>query len=235
MRYILLVAGKGTRLHPLTLDCPKCLYSLDNNYSILQRIIDMIRKYDKNADIITVVGFMADKIKNEITGTKFIDNPFYDITNSIASLWFCKDYLEDEVIIINGDIVMESNVFKDIIVKKFDYPLVLIDSSIKDGDYNVEIQDDNILIMSKELVNHYGEYAGITKIDKNTVRLLKKEIEKMIINKYYNQWYETALVQLIFHNNLNLKYEDISKYKWTEVDCVDDLLKAKNIHRKDKL
>ena len=233
MIYILLCAGKGTRLHPLTFNNPKCLFSLDENYSILQRMIDLIRKHDKDAEIISVVGFLADKIKSIITKTKFIDNPFYDITNSIASLWFCKNYLDDDVTIINGDIVMESNLIKDIVIKKYDYPLVLIDSSIKDGDYNVQIQDDNILVMSKELKNYHGEYAGVTKIDKNTIKLFREEIEKMIINKHYDQWYETALVQLIFDNDLKLKYKDIANYEWTEVDCVDDLLKAKNIHRKD--
>jgi len=231
MIYILLCAGKGTRLHPLTFNNPKCLFSLDENYSILQRMIDLIRKYDKDAEIITVVGFLADKIKSIIVETKFIDNPFYDITNSIASLWFCKNYLDDDVTIINGDIVMESNLIKDIVVQKYDYPLVLIDSSIKDGDYNVQVQDDNILVMSKELKNYHGEYAGVTKIDKNTIKLFKEEIEKMISDGHYDQWYETTLVQLIFDNDLKLKYIDIDEYQWTEVDCVDDLLKAKSIYK----
>jgi len=58
MIYVLLCAGKGTRLHPLTFNNPKCLFSLDENYSILQRMIDNIRKYDKNAEIITVVSVL---------------------------------------------------------------------------------------------------------------------------------------------------------------------------------
>jgi choline kinase len=236
MKYIILAAGCGTRLHPLTLNCPKCLFSLDENYSILQRMIDNILQYDSKAEIITVVGFMSDKIKNVITNTKFVDNPFYNVTNSIASLWFCKDYLFEDVTIINGDIVMEQSLIKDIVIQKYDYPLVLIDSSIKsNGDYNVQVQDENILVMSKELQNYYGEYAGITKINRATISLFKNEIEKMIAAGQYDQWYETVLVQLIFNNNLQLKYKDISQYQWTEVDCVNDLLKAKNIHRKDKI
>lgn len=235
MKYIILAAGKGTRLHPLTLSCPKCLFNIDTDYSILQRMIDNINKYDENAEIITVVGFMHDKIQEQILGTKFIYNPFYEVTNSIASLWLAREYLNDAVTIINGDVVMDSNLINDIIVKQYDYSFVLLDSSIKsNGDYNVQIQDDNVLVMSKELVDYYGEYAGITKIDKNTIGLLKNEIEKMVSDGYYNQWYETALVQLIFNNNLVLKYKDISNYKWTEVDCVDDLLLAKSIHKNNK-
>jgi choline kinase len=226
----LLAAGKGTRLHPLTFNCPKCLFNIDKNYTIIQRIIDLIHKYDNDAHVVTVVGFMYQNVKEQVNGTEFIYNPFFNVTNSIASLWMTKEYLNNEVTIINGDIVTDSNLIKDIVVKSFDYPLVLLDSSIKsNGDYNVQVHEDEVLVMSKELNQYYGEYAGITKIDKYTVKRFKKEIENMIDNGLYDQWYETALVQMIFNNNLKLKFKDVCDYEWTEVDCVDDLVKAKSI------
>lgn len=234
MRYIILAAGKGKRLHPLTLSCPKCLFNLDENYTILQRMIDKIRLYDDKAEIITVIGFMSDMIKDKIKGTKFIYNPFYDVTNSVASLWMVKEHLYDEVTIINGDIVIDSQLTRDVLVKSYDYPLVLIDSSVKsNGDYNAQVQDDNVLVMSKELSQYYGEYAGVTKIDKNTIGLFRNEVEKMVSDGYYDQWYENVLVQLIFNSNFKLKYKDVCDYQWTEIDCVDDLLKAKSIHQKE--
>jgi len=52
-----------------------------------------------------------------------------------------------------------------------------------------------------------------------------------MVNKgYYDQWYENALVQMIFMHNFKLKYFDVCDYHWTEVDNVDDLLNAKQIH-----
>jgi choline kinase len=234
LNYIVLAAGVGRRLHPLTLSCPKCLFNLSEDYSILQRMIDKIKKYDSEARIVTVIGFMNEMIKDKITGTEFVYNPFFEVTNSVASLWFVKDYLNDEVTIINGDIVMDSQLVQEVLVKSFEYPLVLLDSSVKsNGDYNVQVQDDNVLVMSKELNQYYGEYAGVSKIDKGTIQLFKAEIEKMISDGYYDQWYENVLVQLIFNSNLRLKYKDIKDYEWTEVDCVDDLLKAKSIQLKE--
>lgn len=234
MRYIILAAGKGVRLNPLTLLYPKCLFELGNGYSILQRMIDQILLYDKEAEIITVIGFMAETIKQKISKTKFVYNPFYAVTNSIASLWFAKDYLCNDNVIINGDIVLNSKLIEDVLVKPFDYPLVLLDATTKkDGDYNVQIQKDNVLIMSKELKNYYGEYAGVTKIDKGSIGLFKEEIEKFISEGYYDQWYENIFNQLIFNNNFELKFKDISYYDWTEIDCVDDLIKAKNIFYND--
>jgi choline kinase len=235
MKYIILAAGKGVRLNPLTLLYPKCLFELGNGYSILQRMIDQILLYDKEAEIITVIGFMADTIKQKICKTKFVYNPFYNITNSIASLWFAKEYLcDDNITIINGDIVLNSGLTKDVLVKRFDFPLVLLDATIKkDGDYNVQVQNDNVVIMSKDLQNYYGEYVGVVKINKDSVGLFKEEVEKTIAEGYYDQWYENVFNQLIFNNNFELKFKDVSSYDWTEIDCVDDLIKAKNIFYND--
>ena len=112
---------------------------------------------------------------------------------------------------------------------------VLLDSSIRtSGDYNVEISEDKVLVMSKELKTYYGEYAGVTKLDRKSALLLKDEMEVMVEEGYYDQWYENALVQMIFKNNFELYYHDISSYEWTEVDEVNDLILAKNIHLKEK-
>lgn len=232
MTYIILVAGKGARLHPLTLNQPKSLYKLDKNTTVLKRMVNLIKKYDSQAEIVVVVGFMNQMIKKEVEGVIFVDNPFYQVTNSIASLWFAKDYLDsDNVVIINGDIVMEEAVIEEILCKKVEKPVVCIDSGIKyDGDYNVQVNGEKILVMSKELDSYYGEYAGVTKLDRESAVKLKICIADMIANEMYDQWYENALVQMIFNEDFQLYYEDIKDYKWTEVDCVDDMLLAKQIH-----
>ena len=54
--YIILSAGKGVKLQPLTLNHPKSLYKLDGKTTILQRLVRMIRKYDAGAEIVVVVG-----------------------------------------------------------------------------------------------------------------------------------------------------------------------------------
>ena len=87
--------------------------------------------------------------------------------------------------------------------------------------------------MSKELDNYYGEYAGVTMLDRESSVLMKKEMESMVEEGFYDQWYENALVQLIFKNDFKLYYIDITNYDWTEVDSVNDLLLAKRIHTQE--
>ncbi len=235
MKYIFMVAGKGTRLQPLTLKHPKSMYKLDENTTLLQRMVKLIKKHDTEADIVVVTGHMHRAIENQIEGAAFVYNPFFEVTNSIASLWFAREHLDaDNVVLIDGDIVMSDELVRDVMCKPVDKPFVLVDSSIKtDGDYNVEVSGDQVLVMSKDLDNYYGEYAGVTKLDNNSSLQMRKEMDSMIEEGFYDQWYENALVQLIFKNDFKLYYTDISNYEWTEVDSVNDLLLAKRIHTQE--
>lgn len=232
MKYIFMVAGKGSRLQPLTLKCPKSMFKLDENTTLIQRMVHLIRKHDVEADIVVVTGHMHKSIEDALEDVTFVYNPFFEVTNSIASLWFAKEHLDaEDIVLIDGDIVMSDDLMREIVCVPENKPSVLVDSSIKmDGDYNVEVSGDHVLVMSKDLDNYYGEYAGITKLDRESAQLMKEELEAMVEEGYYDQWYENALVQLIFKNDFKLYYHDICNYNWTEVDCVSDLIVAKNIH-----
>jgi len=91
--------------------------------------------------------------------------------------------------------------------------------------------DNHIVVMSKGLNEYHGEYAGIAKLDRDSARLLRDEIEYMINQGQYELWYEEALVQLIFEKNFILFFDDVCDYEWTEIDSVNDLLLARKIHQ----
>lgn len=236
MKYIFLVAGKGSRLKPLTSDMPKSMFKLGQDTTLIERMINLIRKHDRDADIVVVTGHKHKIIEQSLTDVTFINNPFYEVTNSIASLWFAKEHLDTEnVVLIDGDIVMSEKLVGEVVCKKTERPLVLLDSSIsQDGDYNVQVAGKRVLVMSKDLDHYFGEYAGITKLDRKSALAMRTEIESMVDGGYYDQWYENALVQMIFRDDFELFYTDISAYEWTEVDDVSDLIHAKNIHMSEK-
>ena len=235
MTYIILAAGKGSNLQPLTLKYAKTSFKLDENTTVLQRMVRSIRKNDKNAEIVVVVGYKADDIKAELDGenVKFVMNPFYEVTNSISSVWFARDYLEREnVAIVHGDVVFSDELISTYLVKPTDRPYVLVDSSYScPGAYNAVIKDDQVLVMSKKLENYTAKYCCMTKLDPVSSRLMKEEIDSMINENMYDQYFEDSLVQMIMFHDFQLFCEDISGGKWAEVDSVDDLLAAQDIHR----
>ena len=238
MTYIILAAGKGNNLQPLTLKYAKTSYKLDEETTVLQRMVRSIRKKDKDAEIVVVVGYKADDIKTELDGenVKFVMNPFYEVTNSISSLWFARDYLDREnVTILHGDVVFSNQIIDEHLVRPTDYPYVLVDSSIeKPGAYNVVSQNKQVHVMSKKLENFTSKYCCMTKLDPVSSRLLKEEMDSMINGNMYDQYFEDVLVQMIMFHDFQLFCEDISGKKWAEIDTVDDLLTAQEIHRSAK-
>ena len=234
--YIILAAGKGQNLQPLTLKYPKTSFRLDEKTTVLQRMVRSIRRYDKNAEIVVVVGYLSDAIRQELAddNCKFVENPFFEVTNSISSVWFARQYLEREnVSIVHGDAVFSEKIVENYLCKETDHPYVLVDSSKAEvGSYNAVIRDSQVLVMSKKLETFSAKYSCMTKLDAVSARLLKEEIDSMIHNNMYDQFFEDSLVQLIMFHDFQLFAEDISGKAWSEVDTVDDLLNAQQIHNK---
>ena len=233
MNYIILAAGLGTRLHPFTKNLPKCMLQLGNGESVIQRMIRLIKKHDPNNIITIVTGFKRDDVEKSLLGCEYIYNPFYSVTNSISSLWFARAKLNATTIIMNADIVVSEKLFKHMIELP-DKDVVFVDSSIKEaGDYNVQTNENYVVVMSKQLDSYYGEYAGITKLTHASAKLLCIEICTIIDEGGINEWYENALVQLILRSEFRLGYIDIADFNWTEIDSVNHLLQAREIQAKD--
>lgn len=234
MVYVILAAGMGTRLHPFTKTLPKCMLQIGGGETIVQRMVRLIRTADPGARTVVVTGFRGTEIEGSVSGCEFVSNPFYAVTNSIASLWFARDALQDEVTIINGDIVLSERLFRHLVsLRGRDF--VLLDSSVKkDGDYNVQTSGDDVVVMSKTLETYFGEYAGVTRLTKGSAALLREEIGRMVDDGSFNEWYENALVQMILNAEFRLKYVDAAEYEWTEVDSVNHLLLARRIQELDR-
>ena len=234
MTYIILAAGKGNNLQPLTLKYAKTSFKLDEETTVLQRMVRSIRRLDKNAEIVVVVGYRANDIKAELDGenVKFVNNPFYEVTNSISSVWFARDYLEREnVAILHGDVVFSDEILKNYVTVPTDQPYVLVDSSCdKPGAYNAVVKDGQVLVMSKKLEHYSAKYCCLAKLDPVSSRLLKEEVDSMIYSNMYDQYFEDGLVQMIMFHDFQLFCKDIAGEKWSEVDTVDDLLAAQEIH-----
>lgn len=235
MNYIVLAAGRGTRLHPLTLSYPKSSYLLGEGTTVLQRTVRMINSCDPSARVIVVTGFQRDKVERQLAGEgcETVFNPFYAVTNSAASLWFARDALDGGAVVINGDVVLDREAMS-YVCGPIERAEILLDSSIRsNGDYNVQVNGDRVLVMSKELSDPFGEYVGVTRLDAPSARAFRETLEETIAEEMYDQWYENVLVYMVFQREFPLGWHDVSDRRWTEVDTVDDLLLAKQIYESD--
>lgn len=239
MTYIVLAAGKGQNLYPLTLKYPKTSYKLDSKTTVLQRLVRSIRKYDRKAEIVVVIGYLADHVRQELLdeNVKFVFNPFYEVTNSISSLWFARDYLEREnVVIVHGDVIFDDALTREYMICPTDHPYVFVDSAnVKAGGYNAVTKDGQVLVMSRKLEEYDARYCCMTKLDAVSARLVKREVDNMIESNMYDQYFEDALVQMIMFRDFQLGSVDICGNKWAEVDSVNDLLRAQEIQRESLL
>ena len=105
-RAIVMAAGLGKRLHPVTLQIPKPLVEV-NGVRIIDTIIRSLRK-NNITEIYVVAGYLQEKfacLEEEYPGLKIIYNPYYDTCNNISSLYVAREYLKD-VIILDGDQVI---------------------------------------------------------------------------------------------------------------------------------
>ena len=105
-RAIVMAAGLGKRLHPVTLQIPKPLVEV-NGVRMIDTIIRSLRK-NNITEIYVVAGYLQEKfacLEEEYPGLKIICNPYYDTCNNISSLYVAREYLKD-VIILDGDQVI---------------------------------------------------------------------------------------------------------------------------------
>ena len=234
MKAVILAAGRGTRLYPYTKYIPKCLLDI-GGVTILENQINHIRDCGIN-ELVIVVGFGFDKVENFLRsydglGLKIVTlyNPFYQITNSLISLWIARAEMNDDIVVINGDDVFEF----DVLDLALSSPNEKISLPIKrkhmyeDEDMKVEIESGEVINISKNLPATSAESVGIRVFRDRGVELLRKSIEEeMRTEGAESKWYVSAILRLI-EKGYKVKSQDVNDLYWMDVDYPSDLFKAR--------
>ena len=240
MKAIILAAGQGTRLRPLTNNKPKCMVEYQN-----KPIIDYILETMKECQVLDVAvinGYkkdvLEDYLKNDIL--TFYTNKDYDITNMVSTLFCAKDFMNDDLIISYADIVYKKEVLEKLIDSKDDFSVVVdrkwkelwsqrMENPLEDAE-TLKIKDGKIIEVGK-VPNSYdeieGQYIGLIKISKNIMNRVIQYYEgldkdKLFDGKNFNNMYMTSFIQMIIDNLTDVKPVFIDG-GWVEVDCIDDL------------
>ena len=224
MRALILAAGRGTRISRYLSGKPKCTVDI-GGITLIENTINKLKKIGIN-DIALIVGYNQNEVRKTLENydVKFYYNPFFDVTNSVASAWFARDFIkdDDDIMIMNGDIYAELSLLEDV-EKETMSPVLFADKTRKEeADYKFYYEDNVLIKYGKELEGDdiTGEYVGIAKINKDFINKFKESLEYMINRQKHSLWWENALYRL--SNEQEIYVKDVDGNFWAEVDYIED-------------
>lgn len=251
MKVIILAAGQGTRLRPLTDDKPKCMVEV-NGRSIIERQLDTMYVCGiREEDITIICGYRNDVLKNRFKDTKinFIVNEQYDSTNMVCSLMCARSLMETEedIIISYGDIIYGEQVFRKILEAEDDMSVIVDDGWYEYWSQRCEnpLDDAETLMFdgenylteigqkTTELAKVQSQYIGLMRFKGEGLTKmldLSAEAERRSMSgialwrttRNYAKMYMTDLLQGLIDEGNKLRAVHIQR-GWFEIDDCEDL------------
>lgn len=242
MKSIILAAGQGNRLLPLTNNTPKCLVKLFGK-SLLEWQIDVFRRCNIS-DISVVTGFCSEKIN--FPNINYFKNPNYQTTNMVETLFCAKEKLNGSVIVSYGDIIFEKSVLQKLIDSKDDFSIVVDknwEEYWKTRFENPLVDAESLIVDNNGYINNIGQnasnvheicgqYIGLMKFQGEGLKYLKRFYEKtekesksgvnpLNPNLPFQKSFMTDLLQGLIESGCNLKAV-FTNNGWLELDSMHD-------------
>lgn len=224
MKILILAAGRGTRISRYLSGNPKCTVDIGDGQRLIRYTVDLLHSRGIE-EIGIVLGYKEQVIRDVLAGenVKFYHNPFYDVTNSIASGWFAKDFIrDDDLLIMNGDVYMEGRLL-DLILSEKKSPVMFADGSRKEtADYKFFYENGILKKYGKELTGSdiTGEYIGIGRFSKEFLPRFIRRMDEMIEVQQHSVWWENVIYAMT--ENQPVYVEDVAGHFWAEVDYIED-------------
>jgi L-glutamine-phosphate cytidylyltransferase len=239
VKALILAAGQGTRLRPLTDDRPKCLVELRGT-SLLERQAAVLRRGGVE-DITVVSGYRADQIRSRGFATRI--NPRYAETNMVATLFCAIDLMDDrqDLLICYGDIVYEPRVLSALL--GVDAPVTVmvdrqwlrywqlrLDDPLTDAETLKLGPGGRLLELGKKPRGYESieaQYMGLIKVRADHVALFKQAYSSMdraatYDGKSFDNMYMTSFIQHLIDGGWDVRVAETDN-GWLEVDSVEDL------------
>ena len=240
IKAVILAAGVGSRIRPLTDNCPKCLLEIGGN-TILEMMISHIQGCGIN-EVLFVVGYLQGKIKDYVKkkfpelDAHFVTNERYSETNTGYSLMLTKEWIGNSTFIkFDADVVFDKNILMKLIDCEYENCFCIDKNIHLDAEeVKVVIDQKNRVIKASKTVNPkdaIGESIGIEKISGETAKLLFAELAIMMEDEQNHQEYYEGAYERLIDNFVPFYALDISGLRWTEIDTHNDLFMVKNIFR----
>lgn len=226
MKALILAAGRGTRISRYLEGNPKCTVNIGGT-SLIRYTIELLNSFGIT-DIGIVLGYRKQIIRTELAdmNVRFFENPFFDVTNSIASAWFSHEFLtdDDDILIMNGDVYLDREIMPLILNTSPDRtPLLFADETRREeADYKFCYRDGILLKYGKELTGDdiTGEYIGVARLSRAYLPRFRQKLMSMIDEQKHSVWWENVLYELSHESAVYVAGTE-GKF-WAEVDYVED-------------
>ncbi len=236
MKALILNSGVGSRMGDITKQHPKCMTVLLENETILSRQLSQLVKY-KISEVVITTGLFNEKLKeyceklNLPLNIQYIYNPVYMQTNYIYSVYLARKALQDDIILMHGDLVFEDNVLGQLLKASSSCMVVSSTASLPEKDFKAVIEKkagtEKITRVGIEFFDRALSAQPLYKLQKADWMKWLNKIQEFCIKGETGCYAENAL-NLITDQCL-LEPFDVKNELCCEIDNIEDL---KNIRRR---
>ena len=234
VKAIILSAGQGRRLSPLTDNQPKCLINLSGR-SVLHWQLEHLRLAGVRESVV-VTGFNAPLVDEEIAGlpldgmsVRTLFNPFYSVTDNLATCWLAREEMQGEMLILNGDTLFEPDVAETLLAAPPADITVTIDrkASYDDDDMRVLTEGDKLRAIGKTIDKYDAESIGFLRFSPDGAELFVRYVEAALRQpEGLKRWYLSVIDQIARETG-RVNVQAITGFGWAEMDFPADM--ARNL------
>lgn len=236
MKGVVLAAGIGSRLRPITLEKPKCCVTVDST-PILEH---QLRAYDAAgiSEVYVVAGYLADRTRSLCArvaddldlAVTVVENEVFANTDNMYSLYRVREAVAgEEFLLSNGDVVFDPEVVS--LLVEADAPsAIACDSSTYSAEaMKITVEDGSVTGIAKDISEEdaHGSSIDVYRFSADFSRRLFRYIERTIeVEEAYEGWTEVAIDDLAGSGEGDVRPVDVAGAGWVEIDDHADLLAA---------
>ena len=232
---LLLAAGIGSRLFPLTQNAPKCL-TIVNGMSILERLIYNLNQHGfKRLVVVTghlencIRDFLGDQAGN--IKIEYIFSPLYKTTNNIYSLWMAREIINEPFLLLESDIVFDESLLDAMLYP--DRIAVAKTQPWMNGTYITSNQFQQVKAFLIGNADSFGEIkyktVNIYSFSLTSWHCIIKKLDQRISNGKVNDYYESIFPEMIADGSLSFEIVFFDGRLWYEIDTIEDLARAEKL------
>lgn len=229
-RAIIMAAGIGKRMQPVTLKTPKPMVKI-NGMRMIDTVIQAIQA-NGITEIYIVVGYLKEQFKvlvDEYPGVTLIDNPYYDTCNNIASLYVARDYIEN-AIILDGDQIIYNDSILEPNFERSGYNAVWTDEPT--DEWLMTVEDGIVTHCSRTGGNRGWQLYSISRWSVEDGKKLKHHLEIEFDKKQNRQIYWDDVVMFCYPEEYQLGIHKMQKGDIIEVDSICELVELDMSYQK---